>query len=83
MKVRFYPKSEAIVSQVKAKLADVSARIAKLEAREKRSDTLFYPLSNEDISVIGRLRKEESELSDRLVLLASHVPPEMMAEIEL
>ncbi len=87
MKVRFYPKTKDIISLVSGRIDVATAGLSEAKASQKEieSRTLYTPDADKRkaAACVASWEEEVSELQSQLFLLVSHLPPEMMAEIDL
>ena len=87
MKIRFYPKKELVLSLLGAKFARLSDEVAELESKaKKQAESVLYRSPErvaQDQSFLDAAIAERDDVANEVLLLESHDPPEVMAEIEV
>lgn len=93
MKLRIFPKKNAVLTVIERELESVEGFInadtaALAEAEGKLSGGAIYnPYLEQEIAALKRnltvLEGRKGQILDRINLIESHEPPEVMMEIEL
>lgn len=93
MKLRIFPKKNAVLTMIDRELESVEGYInaetaALAEAEGKLTGGAIYnPYLEQEIAALKRnlasLKDRKGQILDRMALIESHEPPEVMMEIEL
>lgn len=87
MRIRFYPKTDVVKNMLRLAVEHETSLLNEEETKLAKLNSSIVKLPGDHqidgLSKVQLLRESTQYLKDKLTLLDSHSPPEVMAEIDL
>ncbi len=87
MKIRIYPKKAVIMAQLQARYDELEGDLAKAEERLAKMQASVLFVADQDLRQatdnVDVLSADMNDLGRTMATLASHDPPDVMAEFEI